>query len=160
MIIFINKTNAWSGYIAVFTLAALFFLAVLDIYLRHVFLVFIPGAFELTSLLLSLVVFFAVACAHAGAKHVSVDILYKILPRSGKWVLSLVRSIIYLAITLLIACFIIYFAITQFSQSDVTWALRVPLWIFSVLGAVGMLAYCLSIVGDLISIVRDRGGVE
>jgi len=57
----LKKIGACSRYIAAFTLAALLLLTVLDVFLSNAFLIFIPGVFGLTKVLLPIIVFFAAA---------------------------------------------------------------------------------------------------
>ena len=154
----IEKSNSYSKCFAVVTLALLFLLTVLDALLSQAFLLFIPGVFEISALLLSLLVFFGVASAHASYGQYYAGILYRALPRAGKRAVSLICSFLYLGIVLIMTGCILYFAITQMSSADHTMALRVPLWIISMFGAIGMAIYVMSIAGGLISIIKDRGG--
>jgi len=50
----------YSIFAAAFTLAALLLLTVTDVFLSFAFLIFIPGVFVLTKVMLSAIVFFAV----------------------------------------------------------------------------------------------------
>jgi len=154
----IDKAYLFSRYFAAIALALLLFLTVLDVFLSHAFLVFIPGVFEVSALLLSLMVFFGIACAHASYGRYYVGILYKALPRAGKRAVSIICSFLYLGIALVMTGCIVFFAIAQIRRGDHTMALQIPLGIVSTLGAVGMAMYCLSVAGSLVSAIKDRGG--
>jgi TRAP-type C4-dicarboxylate transport system permease small subunit len=156
----IGKVNLFSCGTAAAALALLLFLTVLDVFLSNAFLVFIPGVFELSKLLLSLTVFFGVASAHAHYKHQYIDLLYKALPHIGKRALSLISSVLHLGACIVMAWAIIGIALEQLSRGELTWVHRLPLWVFSLLGAAGMLTYCLAIVGDMVLIIRDRGVLD
>jgi len=128
---------------------------VIDLFLRNVFLVFIPGVFDFTQILLSLIIFMALAYAHE-KKQVVFDAIYNIFPQTLKWVFSLISSIFVLAIGIIIGRSLVQFAIVNLDQAQ-TLTLRIPLAPITLLGAVGILLFCFSVVGDLIFIIKDRG---
>jgi len=55
----IRTIGNYSLFAAVFTLAAMALLTVLDVFLSKAFLVFIPGVFSLSKVMLLMIVFFA-----------------------------------------------------------------------------------------------------
>jgi len=127
-----------------------------DIFLRNVFFVFLPGVFELMQLGLSLVVFLSVAHAQDNYEHVYIDVLYEALPRPGKRFFSFLSSILYLAVNGLLTYYVYSFAIAQISRGNHSATLEIPLWPISMIAAFGMFLYCLSVIGDLIYIIKDR----
>ncbi|MCL2226189.1 MAG: TRAP transporter small permease [Oscillospiraceae bacterium] len=152
----IKTINKFANLISAFLLAGLTLLIVANIFLRNVFFIFVPGVFELTQIFLSIIAFFAVAYAHDNKAHCVVEALYKVLPRAGKWFFSLVSSLFFLATACVVGGSVFHLAITQISNTDHTMALRIPLWPFSMLGALGILLFCLSLIGDLVYIIKDR----
>jgi len=153
----IKKINKSANYIGATVLALMMFLIVADIVLRNVLMFFIPGVFELTQLFLSVIVFMGVAYAQDNCEHVYIDILYENIPRAAKWVFSLISSLLFLGINIVMFRFVLAFAIAQISRGDHTSTLQVPFWPISMLAAAGMLLFCLSVIGDLIFIIKDRG---
>ena len=153
----IKAINKCANYISAFVLACLMLLIVADIFLRNVFFFFIPGVFELTQILLSVIVFMAVAYAHDNKEHVVIDVVYDLLPRGGKWILSLLSSVVFLALNVVVGWYVLQFAIAQIGRGDHTSTLGVPLWPMSMLGALGMFLFCLSVIGDIIYIIKDKG---
>ena len=135
---------------------AIMLLIVLDVFLRNSFMLFIPGVFELTQILLSLVAFMSLAYVNENREHIVFEGLYKRLPHGGKWFCSLVGSFIMLVAMVIIGFFIWQLALTQSVQGDHTPILRIVLWPFTVLGSFGILLFCLSILGDFISIIKNR----
>jgi TRAP-type C4-dicarboxylate transport system permease small subunit len=152
----IKALNKYAMYFSACLAGAIMLLIVLDVFLRNSFMVFIPGVFELTQILLSLVVFMALAYANDNKEHIIFDAIYKRLPQGGKWVFSFIGSLIMLAAIIVIGSFILQLAITQAGQGYHTPILRIVLWPFTILGAFGMLLFCLSVIGDLILIIKDR----
>ena len=55
----IEKIQLYSRYVAASLLALLLSLTVLDVFLQYAFLIYIPGVFDVSKLLLSLIVLFA-----------------------------------------------------------------------------------------------------
>ena len=153
----IKRVSKSANYISGFVLAILMFLIVADIILRNTLFIFIPGVFELTQILLTMIVFFAVAYAHDNGEHVVIDVIYENMPRLGKWIFSLLSSMLYLGINAVLTWYVMQFGVAQIARGDYTSTLQVPLWPISMLGAVGMLLYCCSVIGDLIYIIKDRG---
>jgi len=152
----IPALSKYAMYVSACLVGAVMFLIVLDVFLRNSFMVFIPGVFELTQILLSLIVFMALAYTNDKKQHIVVGALYKILPRAGKWIFSLIASLFTLIIIVIIGWFILQLAITQAGNGDHTPILRIVLWPFTILSVVGMLLFALSVVGDLIFILKDR----
>ena len=135
---------------------AIMLLIVLDVFLRNSFMVFIPGVFELTQILLSLIVFMALAHVNDNKDHIVFGGLYGRLSKGGKRFFSFVGSVIMLAIIVVIGFFIWQLAITQAGQGTHTPILRMVLWPFTALGSFGMFLFCLSVVGDLILVIKDK----
>jgi len=120
MRIAIKKINYYSQFIAAFTLALLLFMTVVDVLLRNAFFIYLRGTYELTQILMSVIVFMAVGYSHDHKEHVVIDILYEHLPRAQKWVLSLISSLIFLAINATMTWVVFQFALRQLAQGDHT----------------------------------------
>ena len=149
----IKVVNKYAMYFSACLVGAIMFLIVLDVFLRNSFMVFIPGVFELTQILLSLLVFMSLAYTNDNKKHIAFDAIYKVLPRTGKWVFSLIRTLIMLIVIAFIAWFMRQLAI---DQADRTPILHIMIWPATILGSAGMLMFFLSAVGDLILVIKDR----
>ena len=143
-------------YISAIVLGWLVLLIVLDVFLRNTFLVFIPGVFELTQVFLSVIVFLAIAYANDNKKHVVVDFLYNAMPRAGKLTFLIISSIFVLFIAAASGWFMLQFSLMQMSMVVHTPMLRVLLWPFSMVAALGMLLFCLSAIGQLVYTIKDR----
>jgi len=153
----IKKINKIAVHVSAFVLILMMFMVVADILLRNVFTLFIPGVFGLTQLFLSVIVFMSVAYAQDHYEHVYIDILYEAFPRTGKWVFSLISSILFLGINIVLTYYVLQFAIAQIDRGEYVSTLRFPLWPVSMIGAFGMFLFCLSVIGDIVYVVKDRG---
>lgn|GEM_PF-947871 len=152
----IRALNKCAVYFSAVLLGIMLLLIVLEIFLRNVFFVFIPGVFELTQVFLSVCFFMAVAYANDKREHVVTEVLYKRLPKSAKWILSLISSLLFLIITGVLGWFVLQFALGQFGTGEHTMRLSIALWPFAIFGTIGLLLLCLSVVTDLVCIIKDR----
>ena len=152
----IKSLNKCAMYFSALLVGMIMLLIVLDVFLRNSFMVFIPGVFELTQILLSLVVFTALAYTNDKREHVVFAAIYKRLSDGGKRFFSLVSSIIMLAVVVVIGAFIFMIAFYQVGQGDHTPILRIVLWPFTLLGVFGMFMFFLSVIGDIVLTIKDR----
>ena len=157
MRIAIKKINYYSQFIAAFTLGILLFMTVVDVFLRNAFFIYMRGTYEITQMLMSIIVFMAVGYSHDKKEHVVIDIVYEHLSHVKKWVLSLVSSLFFLAITSTMTWVVFQFALRQMDKGDHTSSLQIPMWPMAMLGAFGMFMFSLSVIGDMIFIIKDRG---
>ena len=153
----IRKVTHIYQYIGVFLVAVILFLTVLDIILRNLFTSFVPGVFETVYVSLSLTVFASVAFTQDEKLHVVIDFIYERLPRLGKWILSLISSLLFLGIVSVTTWQIYRFALRQMAANETTSWFRIPLWTTSVFAAIGMFLLAFSIIADLIYIIKDKG---
>jgi TRAP-type transport system small permease protein len=153
----IKRINYYLQYISSFTMIALMFLTVSDVIMRSFLNQPIGGSYELTSVFLTFIVFYAIGYAQHYRDHVVIDVLYERLPFKGRRVLSFLSSIIYLLITVLM-CYVVY----KYSQNLIatnanTAILKIPHWPVVLLAAVGLIGYFLSIIADLLFL--KEGGI-
>lgn len=153
----IKKINSYSQYVSGAALVILMVLTVIDVVIRWVSTTRLPGVFELTPILLTFIVFFSVAYANDHKEHVVIDVLYDALPKMGKRIFSFISTIIYLAIVVLMTWVVFDYGIKLIPRNAVSSTLHIPLWPVIILGGIGMITYCLSVIGDLIFVVK--GGI-
>jgi len=151
----IKTANKFAIYISAIHMGCLLLLIVLDVFLRNTFMIFIPGVFELSRLLLSVSVLFALAYANDEKKHVVVELLYKALPRTCRRILSIISSLFFVAVTGVLSWFLVRLGILQYEEMLVTPALRIAVWVFTIICALGMLLLCLSAFCSLLYSERD-----
>lgn len=148
--------NKIANYFGAFILGCMMFMIVADIFLRNAFSFVIPGTFELTQVFLCMVVFFSAAYAQDRKDHVVIEFVYDLMPRAGKWVVSLISSLIFLGICIVMTKYIYDFAVYQISRGNFTSTLEIPLFYFSFVATFGMALLCLAVFCDLIFIIKDR----
>jgi len=153
----IKALNKCAIYISALILCCLLLLITADVFFSNLFYVFIPGVFELTQLLTSMIVFLAIAYAYNNKKHVVSDVLCKVFPHSSKRIILSVSSSLLSLVTIGVVCrFILRLALGQISQGGSTMILNIPLWIASMIGALGMLLFALSVIGDLVLNIQNK----
>jgi TRAP-type transport system small permease protein len=153
----IKKINYYLQYISVVTMVGLMFLTVTDVFMRSFMNRPISGSYELTNLVLTFIVFFGIGYAQHFKEHVVIDVLYERLPLKGRRLISLLSSVIYLAITILI-CWVVYdYSRTLISTNASTAILKIPHWPVVMIASVGLIGYVLAIISDLLLI--KEGGV-
>ena len=153
----IKTANKCAVTLSAIVLGCLTLVLVLDIFLRNVFLVFIPGVFDFTQFFLPIAVFFALANVNDKKEYMVASALYKVFPNAGKWVLSLIGSLLVFVIGLIVTLVILLFAISSIDGGFYTLSLRVPLWISAMIVSAGMFLFCLSALSDVIFIIKDKG---
>ena len=152
----IKKINYYLNYVSSFFLAFLMLMTVADVVSRKIFNSPIMGTYELTLLLITIVVYLGFAHANDFKEHVVIDVLYEVLPRAGKFIFSVISSLLNLALACTM-CYAIYnYIFRLYASGGVTASLKIPLWPFAVVAVVGMAGLVLSIIGDFILIFVER----
>ena len=152
----IKKINYYLNYVSSFFLAFLMLMTVADVISRKVFNSPIMGTYELTLLLITIVVYLGFAHSNDFKEHVVIDVLYEVLPNAGKMVFSLISSLLNLALAS-IMCYAVYnYIFRLYASGGVTASLKIPLWPFAVVAVVGLVGLILSIIGDFILIIVER----
>ena len=152
----IKSISKCSVYISAAALGILFLLIVLDFFLRNVFLVFIPGVFGFTQILLSICVFMALAYAYEQKRHIVIEAIYKLFPKAGKRFIYILSLLIFLAAVIKLSWFTLQFAISQMISGASTMTLSIPLWPVSIIAMAGLMLLGLSVLCDLISAFKNR----
>lgn len=117
-----------------------------DVFLRAAFNQPIKGATEISELLLVLVVFFGLAYCEAHRGHVRVEILTSYLRRRMQLLLDCVTTFIALAFFALIVWRSIVDAIEIRQVGEVFECLRIVVWPFRYIVAVGCFVFCLELL--------------
>ena len=152
----IKKINYFLNYFSSFFLAVLMLMTVADVIMRKIFSVPLIGSYELTLLLITIVVYLGFAHSNDFKEHVVIDVLYEVLPRAGKFVFSIISSLLNLALSG-VMCYAVYnYIFRLYKSGGVTASLKIPLWPFAVVATVGLLGLILSFIGDFILIIWER----
>jgi TRAP-type C4-dicarboxylate transport system permease small subunit len=139
-------------------LAGMMFLIVTDVLLRYVFNRPLAGAYEVVEYLMAILVAFgAVYCAYEGG-HVSVDIVFDLLPKRIQRIVSIVTSLILNALFLAIAWENVVYVKEIFEQRLTSAVLYIPTYPFVAAVAIGFLAFCLVLFSDLLKVLFEPRG--
>jgi len=124
-----------AGFLAVVT--ALTFVSVI---LRYFFAWAIPDSYDLTRLLLGILIFWGIAVASYRGDHITVDLLWSAMPRRLQHITDTFASIVTL-IALIAFTWMFWTKVTGTRADNVeTFDLREPVWIYYLIAWVGLAA--------------------
>lgn len=135
-------------------LAVLFLMMILtvgDVVGRYFFNNPISGTFELTTLMLALVVFFSIGYTQLRRGHISIDVLVSLFPSRVQAVIDSVTCLFSLVLFSLVAWQSAVYAGRLFEGHNVSGVLSLPLYPFVIMVAFGSLLFCLVLLVDLLS---------
>ena len=154
---FLCITLATVGAIA---LMVMMLLIAFDVIGRDVFDHAILGTFEVVEYLMIPTVFLALAYAQLEDTHINVDVAIQFLSRRTRAALSVVTLLLTLGVFLPMAWVGYREAMQVYIQKQVSTVLLIPRWPFEVLMVIGLLAFCLAIVADLLVAIARAAGRE
>ena len=153
----IAKLNYYFHIVSGFLVLVLMFLTLAEIVMRRFFNSPIQGTFELTMLLLSLIVFFGCGFAQENQAHVVIDFIYERLPRFVQRILSIISTLIYSVTVVLMVWTVFQFAQRQMAAGATTPILRMQLYPFVFLSAIGLAALTLAVLKTLFFVTVEKG---
>ncbi len=136
-------------------LAVMMFITAFDVIGRFAFGHPIKGAQELSAVLLVLVVFLGVAYTAKEKEHVRIELLLMYLKPRVRQALDVFSNLISLILVFGIAYQGIVQMGTQKERFVTTTLLKMPLWPFALLLALGAMLLCVVIIQDLIESLRE-----
>lgn len=151
----IKKINYFLNLFSSILLAVLMLMTVADVLVRKILGMFFAGTYELTLLLITVIVFLGFAYANDHKEHVVIDFLYELLPRVGKKVFSIIATILNLSVVSVMCFVVARQAVRLYESGAHTSSLKIPQWPFAIIGAIGLFGFILSIIGDLILIFKE-----
>ena len=141
-------------------LMAMMFLIAIDVIGRDLFDHAILGTFEVVEYLMVPTVFLALAYAQLEDTHINVDVAIQFLSRRKRATLGVVTLLLTLGVFLPMAWVGYRETIQVYTQKQVSTVLLIPRWPFEVLMVIGLLAYCLAIVSDMLVAIARAAGKE
>ena len=132
------------------SLLVMIFVPSLDVLLRVFFSKGILGAEELVSLMQVIIVFFALAYTAAQKGHIGVDLVYDRLPQRVRRVMDSAISFLCMMLCLLIAWQSLTHAKEVWGAGLTTVVLKIPIFPFEFLTAVGFVLTALIFLGDFL----------
>jgi TRAP-type C4-dicarboxylate transport system permease small subunit len=139
-------------------LTAMMFLTMTDVVLRYIFNRPLAGAFEMAEYMMAVLVSFGIVyCAYAGG-HVSVDVVFALLPKRIQRIINIITNVILFALFILIAWQNVLFVKETYRQGLTSAVLYIPAYPFIAIVAVGFMALCLVLFVDLVKALSELRG--
>jgi len=136
-------------------LSVMMFLTMADVVLRYVFGSPVSGAYEMTQYMMAIVIPFGIVyCAHEKG-HVSVDVLFDLLPKRIQGVFSCITSLIVIVLFILIAWQNVLFVHETYESGLTSAVLYIPSYPFVGTIALGFVALCLVLLADFLTILLE-----
>jgi len=147
--------NKWLHWIAMILLLLLMFITVGDIVGRYMVGIIpgfgpIPGTFELTEIMLAIAVLTAIGHTQMGRGHISIDLVIAKLPRRIRNIIDCLTDLLSLVIFILVTWQTIVYAHLLYISHDVSAILRLPLFPFLIVAAIGCFTFCLAMLSTFI----------
>ena len=141
-------------------LMAMMFLIATDVIGRDLFDRALLGTFEIVEYLMIPTVFLALAYAQVEDAHINVDVAIQFLSRRMRAGLSVLTLLLTLGVFLPMAWVASLQAMKVYDQKQVSTVLLIPRWPFEVLMVIGVVAFCLAIVADMLVAIARAAGKE
>lgn len=125
-------------------------LTVADVVGRYFFNFPIAGAFELTEVMLSLLVFFSIAYTQVNKGHISIDIIISRLSPMKKVIMDTIMYFICLILAILLTWQLGVHAKRLWVGGNVSGVLEIPYYPFVILITFGSALFCLVLIFDFL----------
>jgi len=150
-----SPPNRWLHKVAMFVLLALMFLTVGDVIGRYLVNRIpgfgpIPGTFELTEFMLAVVVLTSIGYAQVKGAHISIDMLVTKFPWRTQAIIESITNFLSMVMFALVTWQSIRYAQLLFSSHDVSGVLRIPVYPFLIIAAIGSLMFCLAMLSSFV----------
>lgn len=142
----VRRFNVATHYVAGVALLAILFLTVVDIVGRSGFRRPFPGTVELTSMILVVVVFAAVAHSEDMGDHITIDLIYERVGDRFKMFLDVFADLLTVVVVGLLSYQLYQFVMRNQSSGAETPVLDLPVWPFVLVASIGAALYVLSTI--------------
>jgi len=148
-----SPPNKWLHWVAMVVLLLLMFLTVGDVVGRYMVGFIpgfgpIPGTFELTEFMLAITVLTAIGYTQVKGEHISIDMfITKFSPRV-RAIIDSVTNFLSLAMFALVTWQTIKYAQLLYESHDVSGVLRLPVYPFLIVSAIGSFMFCLAMLSS------------
>lgn len=143
--------NKWLHWIAMLLLLSLMFITVGDVVGRYLVGIIpgfgpIPGTFELTEFMLAVAVLTAIGYAQVRGEHISIDLVVSRFPVRIRSIIDCVTNFLSLVIFVLVTWQTLKYAHLLYTSNDVSAVLRLPVFPFLIVAALGCFMFCLAML--------------
>lgn len=138
----------------------LMFLTTADVIGRYFFNKPITGTYELTGLIVAIMIFFSLGSAQIKRDHIEIDFLTNKMPLKMQQILFVISSFVLTVLLLLTTWQLYEYTMRIWAGNETSGDLGLPLYIFSILAMVGafcfMLTYLLDTLKGIVKVVKKN----
>ena len=151
-----NKGLHW---VAMIVLLLLMFLTVADVVGRYLVGFIpgfgpVPGSFELTEFMLAVIVLTAIGHTQMKRGHISIDILVSHFSSRVQAIMDAVTDFVTLAMFALVTWRTVKYAQLLYESNDVSGVLRLPVYPFLIIAAIGTFMFSLAMLSSTLRTLR------
>ena len=150
--------NRFLTHVSSIALAVLMFLTVADVFGRYLFNRPVAGTFEITEMLMVLIVFMALGLAQHHNEHISLDLAYNYFPGRLKSLTDIFVEAVNLVVVVGITWQLYEYSVRMSEGNYTTAVLELPIHPFVILAIAGTAAYGLAIICDFGKSIRQFRG--
>jgi TRAP-type transport system small permease protein len=114
----------------------------------------IPGSFELTELMLAVIVLTAIGHTQMKDGHISIELFIERFPLRVQAIVDTITNFLSLAMYVLVTWRTIVYARLLYESHDVTGILRLPMYPFLTIAALGTFMFCLAMLSSFLRTLR------
>jgi len=152
---FVQKTTRGIAFCAMFLLLPMMFLSTIDVTLRKLFTMTVPGTMELSSYMLAVFILLGLSYTHQCRAHVRVSFLLDRFPDKIKTIIEIVLSLLCLAMLLVL---VVQGWIVAWEETTVSDMLRIPQTPFRLALVVGCFSFALEVLSDIFDHIQELRG--
>jgi TRAP-type C4-dicarboxylate transport system permease small subunit len=154
-----SPPNQWLHRLSMLVLLLLMFLTVGDVIGRYLVVKVpgfgpIPGTFELTEFSLAVIVLAAIGFTQIKGEHISIDIFITKLPPKARNIIDCITNFLSMAIFILVTWQTVKYAQLLYSSHDVSGVLRIPVYPFLIVAAIGCFTFCLAMLASFLQSLK------
>ena len=131
-------------------ITALTFTAVV---MRYVLSMPFPGSFDVSRLLLGVAIFWGIAVGAYRREHISVDLLYHVMPARAQRIMNLFGDILFAAFMGLFSWMLLRQVMSVQASGQTTFELGIPVWPFHAVAWLGILLCFLVLIARILRAV-------
>lgn len=121
-------------------LAAVTAITFVSVFLRYIFIWSIPDSYDLSSLLLGILIFWGIASASYRGQHITVDLLHSAVPASFKRAMDIFADLVTLVCLVVFTWMVAIKVLSTRTDGVATFDLRQPVWIYYFIAWIGLAA--------------------
>jgi TRAP-type transport system small permease protein len=137
-------------------LGAIALITFVSVTVRGTLGVAIPDGFDVSRLMLAIAMFWGIASTSYRNEHIQVDILWQLLSPAGRRRLDIAATAITLAFMAAFAVMLGQKVLSTWRSAEATFDIRLPIWPFHLLAALGIAFATLLLVIRLVRLARGE----